>query len=108
VEHRDEHGRSPLDAATLMDSFRVLWPQNEAHDQVAEALIAHGARLELPHAASLGWVDHAKQLIMADPRIVHQKRIVEPLLTGSAEFETAMEAARRRRHRHVDDLLKAY
>jgi ankyrin repeat protein len=105
IEHQDEHGRSPLDAATLMDSFRVLWPQNEAHDQVAAALIAQGARLELAHAASLGWMDQVKQLIQTDPTTITYQRPVATRLTGGATFETALEAARRRRRSSVVERL---
>src|SRR5436305_4972811 len=35
----DEHGRTPLDAATLLDSFRASEPPHTAtHDQVADLL----------------------------------------------------------------------
>jgi ankyrin repeat protein len=105
IAHRDEHGRTPLDAALLMDSFRVHWPQTEAQNQVAEWLIGQGAEPDLAHLASLGWTDQVKQRIEADPQVVHQQRSVEPLLTGAAEFETALEVARRRQREDVLQIL---
>jgi ankyrin repeat protein len=96
VHVRDEHGRAPLDAATLMDSFRVPWLQTGAHDEVAGLLVANGAHLELAHAASLGWIERVKEMVAADPQILQRKRPVPELLTGGAEFETPLEAARRR------------
>ncbi len=93
---RDAHGRSPLDAATLMDGFRAPWPQTEAHDQVAELLVSHGATMDLAHAASLGWMERVQQIVTSNPEVVRWKRPVEALLTGGATFESALEAARRR------------
>jgi hypothetical protein len=106
VERRDGHGRSPLDAATLMDTFRVAWPQNEAHDQVAEWLIAQGARVDVGHAASLGWTDRIASYLETDAGLALEKRAVEPLLTGAAEFESAWEVALRRRREPVLELLR--
>jgi ankyrin repeat protein len=105
THHRDEHGRSPLDAATLMDSFRAPWPQEEDHDQVAELLVASGARLDLAHAASLGWLDRVQGMGDADPECVRRKRPIDELLTGGAEFETALAAARRRGREEVARFL---
>ena len=39
VQGRDSYGRSLLDAATLMDSSRVPWPQTDSHDRVADLLM---------------------------------------------------------------------
>lgn len=103
----EAHGRYPLDAATLMDSFRVPWAQTEAHDRVADLLIAQGATVDLSHVASLGRLDWIKQSLEADPNVIHWKRSVVPLLTGAAEFETPITAARRRGHQDVVDFLRA-
>jgi ankyrin repeat protein len=105
VHRRDEHGRSPLDAATLMDSYRVPWPQTESHDRVAQLLLSRGAHLELAHAASLGLLERVQQMAQEDPSFVARKRPVEELLTGGAEFETALDAARRRERHPVVEFL---
>jgi ankyrin repeat protein len=107
VHRVDQHGRSPLDAATLMDSFRVSWPQTDAHCKIARLLLASGAQLELSHAASLGWIDQAKQLVEADPQLLHRKRLVPELLTGGASMESPLQAARRRGHSEVVQFLSA-
>jgi ankyrin repeat protein len=93
---KDGHGRTPLDGATLMDSFRVSWPQTAAHDEVARQLVAAGAEVELAHAASLGWLDTVRRIVAADPGVLTHRRPVEALLTGGAQFESALQAARRR------------
>jgi ankyrin repeat protein len=105
IAHRDEHGRSPLDAAVLMDTFRVFWPQNEAHDQIAELLVNRGAPFGLEHAASAGWIDRVKNRLDSDSCLINHRRPCEPLLTGAAEYESAWEAARRRHRENILEIL---
>jgi hypothetical protein len=103
----DEHGRTPLDSATLLDSFRAPEPpHSERHDQVAGLLLAHGAIPELAHAASLGRLDWVRQQVEADPGGVKGRRPVAELLTGGAEFESPLHAAERRQRAEVVSYLR--
>ena len=43
------------------------------------------------HAASLGWAYQVKEFIRDDPEIARRPQRIEPLLTGAATFETAVE-----------------
>jgi ankyrin repeat protein len=103
--HRDEHGRTPLDAALLMDDFRATWPQTAANDQVVEVLLEYGAEADLAHMASLGWADKLRQMLKDEPRTATQRRAVAPLLTGATTFESPLEAARRRGRAEIVRLL---
>jgi hypothetical protein len=109
VAFTDEHGRTPLDAATLLDSYRVPEPPHTAaHDQVAELLLAHGAIPDLAHAASLGRLDWVRQKVKADPACVKSLRPVPELLTGGAEFERPLPAAERRGWSEVARYLREH
>jgi len=105
AHHQDEHGRTPLDATTLMDAFRISWPQTEAHDRVARLLIAHGAQVDIAHAASLGAVEQVQERLQADPTAATRARTPAPRLTGATTFETALEVAERRGRTEVLRLL---
>ena len=97
VAASDEHGRTPLDAATLLDSFRAPEPPHSAaHDEVADLLLARSAVPDLAHAASLGRLDRVRQQVEADPTCVKRLRPVPELLTGGARFESPLQAAERR------------
>jgi ankyrin repeat protein len=104
---RDEHGRTPLDAALLMDDFRAAWPQTEANDRVAEVLLAYGAEADLAHAASLGWAERVRIMVKVERQKATQRRAVGPLLTGATTFESPLEAARRRGRDEVARLLSS-
>jgi ankyrin repeat protein len=97
VSTRDEHGRSPLDACTLLDSFRPASTcHGPQHDRCAMLLIGKGAEPDLAHAASLGWTDRVEDLLRADPACSARCRHLEALPGGTATPEGPLKAARRR------------
>jgi ankyrin repeat protein len=94
---RDEHGRSALDAATLLDSFRQCHDGlQDGHDRVAAILIDHGATVELEHAASLGLFAEVERMVERDPEILKRPKLMKALIGGTATKESPLRAARRR------------
>jgi ankyrin repeat protein len=94
---RDGHGRSGLDAATLLDSHRVCRKGlHTGHDEAARILISHGAVVELEHAASLGWMDKIREMVGQDPEVARRPRTIKALIGGAAMRESPLRAARRR------------
>jgi ankyrin repeat protein len=97
IRLRDEHGRSALDAATLLDNFRQCRDGLHAdHDRVAALLIEHGATVELEHAASLGLFGEIERLVERDPEVLKRPKIMKALIGGTATEESPLQAARRR------------
>jgi ankyrin repeat protein len=108
VHDRDSHGRGALDAATLVDSFRICRKGlHKGHDRVASILIAHGATLEPAHAASLGLLDELKRMVAANPGAVLLPAQRPALVGGTAVMESALAAARRRGRRDVVAYLES-
>jgi ankyrin repeat protein len=94
---RDEHGRSALDAATLLDSFRQCRDGlHHGHDRVAHLLIEHGSTVELEHAASLGLCAELRRMVELDPDILKRPKVMKALMGGTATKESPLQAARRR------------
>jgi ankyrin repeat protein len=94
---RDEHGRSALDAATLLDSFRQCRDGlHPGHDRVAHLLIEYGSIVEPEHAASLGLFAELERVVEQDPDILKRPKVMEALLGGTATKESPLQAARRR------------
>jgi len=102
----DAHGRMPLDAATLLDSFRVsregLGPH---HERTAEILVLHGATMNLAHAASRGLLDEVKRRVEQDKDVLRRPVEMQALVTGAAVFESPLRAARRRGWAEVEAYL---
>jgi ankyrin repeat protein len=97
IHIRDEHGRSALDAATLLDSFRQCRDGlHSGHDRVAVVLIEHGATVELEHAASLGLLREIERMVERDPEILKRPKVMKALIGGTATKESPLQAARRR------------
>jgi ankyrin repeat protein len=106
IHARDGHGRSALDAATLLDSYRVRHIGLHAgHDQTAEILIARGATVDLEHAASLGLLDRVRGIVQQDPEVLTRPRSIKALLTGAAIRESPLCAAKRRNRTEVVSYL---
>jgi ankyrin repeat protein len=114
IDARDGHGRSALDAATLLDTYRACHTGLHAgHDQTAEILIAHGAAVDLEHAASLGQMDIVHEMVQQDSEALTRPRRIKALIGGAAIRESPLRAAKRRnrtevvtylvRHGAVDD-----
>jgi Ankyrin repeats (3 copies) len=97
MDARDEHGRSALDAATLLDTFRQCRDGLHAgHDRAAHLLIEHGSTVELEHAASLGLFAEIERMVKRDPEILKRPKVMKALIGGTAIKESPMQAARRR------------
>jgi hypothetical protein len=102
VHQRDSHGRTALDAATLLDSFRRS-PDGlgERHDRAARILIGRGAALAPAHAASLGLLERLRQMIETDPDVLRRETIIEALPGGTATPESPLRAAKRRHRAEI-------
>jgi ankyrin repeat protein len=102
----DAHGRTPLDAATLLDTFRVaaegLGPH---HDRTAEILILHGALMNISHAAALGRLEDVQLRVERDKDVLRRPVELLALVGGAAIFESPLRAARRRGSRDVEAYL---
>lgn len=97
IHARDEHGRTALDAATLLDSFRQCRQGLHAgHDRAAHLLIEYGSTVELEHAASLGLYAEIECLVERDPEILKRPKVMKALIGGTATKESPLQAARRR------------
>jgi ankyrin repeat protein len=97
ISVRDEHGRSALDAATLLDSFRQCDKGFHAgHDRAAHLLIEYGSTVELDHAASLGLLGEIKRMVEQDPEVLKRPKVMKALIGGTAIKESPLQAARRR------------
>ena len=97
ISLRDEHGRSALDAATLLDTFRQCRDGLHAdHDRVAHLLIEHGATVELEHAASLGLLGEIERMVENDPEVLNWPKVIKALMGGTAIKESPLQAASRR------------
>jgi hypothetical protein len=106
IHARDAHGRSALDAATLFDTYRVSGAGlHGGHDRTAEILIAHGATVDLEHAASLGWLDRVREMVQQDSELLTRPRSIKALLTGVAIRESPLRAAKRRNRTEVVSYL---
>jgi hypothetical protein len=106
IHSRDEHGRSALDAATVLDNHRVCREgMQSGHDKAAEFLIARGAAVHLEHAASLGWLDNVREIVQRDSETLTRPRIIKALIGGAAIMESPLRAAKRRGRREVVSYL---
>lgn len=93
----DEHGRSALDAATLLDSFRQCRDGlHPGHDRAAHLLIEYGSTVELEHAASLGLLGEIERMVERDPEILKRPKVMKALIGGTATKKSPLQAARRR------------
>jgi hypothetical protein len=109
----DVNFRSPdgcnqaLKTAVELNSFRAPEPPHtEAHDQVTDLLLTHGAVPDLAHAASLGRLERVRQMSEADADCMTRLRPAPELLTGGAAFERPLPAAERRRRVDVATYLR--
>jgi ankyrin repeat protein len=106
VHTRDEHGRTPLDAATLLDNFRAPdTTLHEKHDTTAITLIEYGARADLEHLAALGLTAEVEKRIAEDPDIISRPRLLKALPGGAAIRESPLQAARRRGYTDIVNLF---
>jgi hypothetical protein len=102
----DAHGRTPLDAATLMDTFRKSRDGfGPHHERTAEILILHGALMNLAHAASLGLLDEVKRRVELDKDVFKRPVEMQALVTGAAVFDSPLRAARRHGRAEVEAYL---
>jgi ankyrin repeat protein len=109
IRVRDSHGRSALDAATLLDSFRICRDGLHAgHAEAARLLLNHGADLELEHAASLGWLDEIQRRVQQDLHVLTRPKTLMALLGGAAIKESPLRAAKRQRHAELAAYLVAH
>jgi ankyrin repeat protein len=106
IHARDEHGRSALDAATLLDTFRQCRDGlHSGHDKVAALLIEHGSTVELEHAASLGLFAEIKRMVERNPEILKRPKVMKALIGGTATKESPLQAARRRGRSEIVSFL---
>lgn len=106
IHFRDSHGRTALDAATLLDSFRrSRGGLRESNDQVARLLIQHGASVQISHAASLGRLENVRHFLELDPDVLRRPVKCTALIGGTAMMESPLSAAKRRGWSDVVNLL---
>jgi hypothetical protein len=106
IHQRDAHQRTALDAATLLDTFRVNRGGFHAgHASVARLLIDAGAPVGLAHAASLGDLETVRRILTADPDAARRPVQLIATLGGTAVMESPLHAARRNGHTEGAALL---
>jgi ankyrin repeat protein len=109
IDVRDSHGRTALDAATLLDSFRrSRRGLHDGHRRAAKVLVKYGATIELEHAASLGMLDRIKLMVAKDLQILQRPKVMQALLGGTATKESPLQAAARGGHKQVVEFLAAH
>ena len=87
----------PLDAATLLDSFRTCRDGLHAgHDRVAAFLIEHGSTVELEQAPAWDLLLISSRMVERDPEILKRPKVMKALIGGTATKESPLQAARRR------------